>query len=177
MCDTPGWEHTIIEYDNKIPDRDFKIVDVANLKISKHPLSEQNEKDSGSRFLELCGSIKVHGLICLIIVREVNDYYEVIDGTRRLHAFRAMGIQRTPVYIIKNMDARFVVLIQFRFDQPPFIKFAQNQCSKCSVHYCCEYGSHNSWITTRITMGSQLIPSAHRAPQVYILYPKNSDCH
>lgn len=87
------------------------------------------------------------------------------------------------INIINEQDClqlltRFVVLIQFPFDQPPSIKFAQNQCPKCSVHYCCEDGSHKSWIITRITMGSQLHnPICLQSTTNLNPYPKNSDCH
>jgi ParB-like chromosome segregation protein Spo0J len=68
------------------------------------------------RFLALCGSIKVTGLINILIVRELNNgNYEVLDGVRRLRALKAIHVTRLPIWILKDVkndtDALIVSLV------------------------------------------------------------------
>lgn len=53
--------------------------------------------------VELSESIKEFGIIQPLIVRKIEDYYEIIAGERRWRAARLAGIKKIPV-IIKNYD-------------------------------------------------------------------------
>lgn len=52
---------------------------------------------------ELAISIKEHGVIQPIIVRKVNDKYEIIAGERRYKASALAGLTKIPA-IIRNLD-------------------------------------------------------------------------
>ena len=52
---------------------------------------------------ELCETIKSHGIIQPIVVRERNGKYEIIAGERRWRAVRKLGMERIPA-IVKEFD-------------------------------------------------------------------------
>ena len=52
---------------------------------------------------ELAASIKEHGVIQPIIVRQVNNKYEIIAGERRYKASALAGMTKIPA-IINNLD-------------------------------------------------------------------------
>ena len=52
---------------------------------------------------ELAVSIKEHGVIQPIIVRKVNDKYEIIAGERRYKASALAGLTKIPA-IIRDLD-------------------------------------------------------------------------
>ena len=54
---------------------------------------------------ELAASIKEHGIIQPLIVREKGDFYEIIAGERRWRAARIAGLKEVPV-LVKNYEAR-----------------------------------------------------------------------
>ena len=54
---------------------------------------------------ELADSIKIHGVIQPIIVKEVNDRYFIIAGERRWRASRLAGLKTIPC-VIKNYSER-----------------------------------------------------------------------
>lgn len=52
---------------------------------------------------ELCETIKSHGIIQPIVVRERNGKYEIIAGERRWRAVKKLGMERIPA-IVKEFD-------------------------------------------------------------------------
>ena len=52
---------------------------------------------------ELASSIREHGLLQPILVRKVNDKYQIISGERRWRACRMAGLVEVPV-ILKDLD-------------------------------------------------------------------------
>jgi ParB family chromosome partitioning protein len=54
---------------------------------------------------ELKENIKHDGLLMALTVRKVNDYYELIDGDRRLHALKELGIKTAECSVIIADDA------------------------------------------------------------------------
>ena len=52
---------------------------------------------------ELASSIREHGLLQPIIVRKVDDKYQIISGERRWRACRMAGLVEVPV-ILKELD-------------------------------------------------------------------------
>lgn len=52
---------------------------------------------------ELADSIKKHGIIQPLVVRKVEDKYEIIAGERRYKAAQIAGLQRVPV-VVMNLD-------------------------------------------------------------------------
>ena len=54
---------------------------------------------------ELANSIKADGVIQPIVVRKVNDKYEIIAGERRFRASKLAGLEKVPV-VVKNVTDR-----------------------------------------------------------------------
>lgn len=52
---------------------------------------------------ELADSIKQHGIIQPLVVRKINDKYEIIAGERRYKAAQMAGLQKVPA-IVMNLD-------------------------------------------------------------------------
>ncbi len=52
---------------------------------------------------ELADSIRIHGIISPLIVRENGDFYEIIAGERRWRAARMAGLKEVPV-LVKNYE-------------------------------------------------------------------------
>jgi ParB family chromosome partitioning protein len=59
---------------------------------------------------ELVESVKVHGILQPLIVREVDDKLELIAGERRLRAAEAAGLNRVPVMVIEASDEKALQL-------------------------------------------------------------------
>ncbi len=55
------------------------------------------------RLNELAASIKRHGVVQPILVRQMGDRYEIVAGERRYRAARLAGLERVPV-IVKQFD-------------------------------------------------------------------------
>jgi len=58
---------------------------------------------SDEKLTELAESIKVHGIIQPLLVREINGQYQLIAGERRLRAAKLAGLTEVPV-VIKELD-------------------------------------------------------------------------
>jgi ParB family chromosome partitioning protein len=54
---------------------------------------------------ELKESIEHNGLLMPLVVRNVNDYFELLDGDRRLHALKLLGMKTADCSIIVASDA------------------------------------------------------------------------
>ena len=66
---------------------------------------------------ELADSIKEHGVIQPIIVRQIGDKYELIAGERRSKASAIAGLTTIPA-IIKNMDDKeYEILFSHEFEE------------------------------------------------------------
>lgn len=58
------------------------------------------------RIEELCQTIRTHGVIQPIVVREKGGGYELIAGERRLRAVKKLGLKRIPAIIRSMSDAQ-----------------------------------------------------------------------
>lgn len=78
---------------------------IAEIEISKlRPNPYQPRKNfNEEHLLELMASIKEHGVIQPIVVRESLNGYEIIAGERRWRASRALNLETIPV-VIKNFS-------------------------------------------------------------------------
>jgi ParB family chromosome partitioning protein len=75
------------------------------------PSSLQPRKDFGGEALqELVDSIRQHGIIQPLIVREINGRHELIAGERRWRAAQEAGLTRVPVIIRKATDLEVLEL-------------------------------------------------------------------
>lgn len=55
---------------------------------------------------ELISSIRENGIIEPLVVRKINDFYELIAGHRRLNALKFLHKETAPVYIIDVQDQK-----------------------------------------------------------------------
>ncbi|MGE5588846.1 MAG: nucleoid occlusion protein [Clostridia bacterium] len=78
------------------------VKEIALSLIRSNPYQPREAFDDES-LQELADSIKEHGLIQPVIVRQVGDQYEIIAGERRLRACRMAGLQSVPA-IIRDMS-------------------------------------------------------------------------
>lgn len=81
--------------------RGVKEVLVNKIKVNPHqPRTDFDE----AALKELAESIKIHGIIQPLTVRESKDgTYELISGERRLRAIKMVGLEKVPAYI-RNVD-------------------------------------------------------------------------
>lgn len=63
---------------------------------------------------ELANSIKADGVIQPIVVRKVDDKYEIIAGERRFRASKLAGLEKVPVVVknVTNRKARELALVE-----------------------------------------------------------------
>ena len=78
---------------------------------SVHPNPEQPRTQFDEEELaELSESIKKHGLLQPILVREVEDGYQIIAGERRWQACKKLGLEKVPVNVTEADDAKSLTL-------------------------------------------------------------------
>jgi len=69
-------------------------------KITRN-LNQPRKQFDESSLASLAESIKVAGIIQPIVVRQVDDHYEVIAGERRFRAAQIAGLEKIPVLLRK----------------------------------------------------------------------------
>lgn len=86
---------------------------VATVKISLvEPNLDQPRKDFDPEALaDLCESIKTHGILQPLAVREISGgRYQIIAGERRWRAAREAGLAEVPVYVVEADDKKVMEL-------------------------------------------------------------------
>ncbi len=76
------------------------LTDIEVAKIRPNPYQPRQDFDP-LKLEELKKSIRENGIIQPITVRQVDNYYELIAGERRLRAVTDLGYETIPAYIIK----------------------------------------------------------------------------
>lgn len=95
---------SLLKEEDFIANENLLDIDIKNLM----PRSDQPRKFFDDNSLkDLAESIKIDGIIQPIVVREMDDKYEIIAGERRFRAAKIAGLKKIPV-IIKNVDNRKV---------------------------------------------------------------------
>ncbi|HEV8662046.1 MAG TPA: ParB/RepB/Spo0J family partition protein [Candidatus Methylomirabilis sp.] len=80
-----------------------------------HPSGHQPRKVfDGNKLQELAGSIRSHGVLAPIILRQTNDGYELVAGERRFRAARMAGLATIPAIIkeVSNSEMLELALIE-----------------------------------------------------------------
>lgn len=85
---------------NDLEDEGILEIDINKIEANKNQPRKYFDEES---LLELSESIKNYGMIQPIVVRKVNDYYELIAGERRFRAAKIAGLKKLPA-IIKDFD-------------------------------------------------------------------------
>lgn len=78
---------------------------VATSAVVASPWQPRTVFDSGS-LTELVDSVKVHGILQPLLVREVGSRFELIAGERRLRAAQAALLKKVPVIVIEASDEK-----------------------------------------------------------------------
>ncbi len=74
--------------------------------IDRNPYQVREREDVN----DLVSSIREHGILQPLLVREVNGRYVLIAGARRLKAAREVGLEKVPVYILNVNDREAMAL-------------------------------------------------------------------
>ncbi|TQQ84571.1 nucleoid occlusion protein [Peptacetobacter hominis] len=82
---------------------DRKVIEVPVEKIIPNPYQPRMHF-SDELLNELSESIKMHGVIQPIMVREKGDLYEIVAGERRFRASKLAGLKTVPVIVNNNID-------------------------------------------------------------------------
>lgn len=79
------------------------ILEIPIEKIAASPFQSRQAFDPG-KLAELAESIKERGMIQPVVVRSVNDTYELIAGERRLKAVQRLNWPTIPAVVIESVD-------------------------------------------------------------------------
>ena len=95
----------ITDSDSQIVDgKEIKVVEIAKVKPDPNqPRKEINPQSTDIK--ELAQSIKVHGFINFITVRQQQEVYIIVAGERRYTAAKVAGLKKIPVMIIDESKA------------------------------------------------------------------------
>lgn len=72
-------------------------------KVEPSPFQPRREFDA-EELNELVGSIREHGVLAPILVRELGDGFQLIAGERRLRACKKAGVPQIPVRVVDVVD-------------------------------------------------------------------------
>ena len=76
-------------------------VDIA--KIQRNPYQPRKRFDD-DELKQLTDSVKQHGILQPLVVRDAGDHFQLIAGERRLRAAEAAGLPLVPVHIVRFND-------------------------------------------------------------------------
>lgn len=90
---------SLLRDEDFITDENLLTVDLDKLMAREDQPRKSFDDDS---LKELANSIKADGVIQPIVVRKVDDRYEIIAGERRFRASKLAGLEKVPV-VVKNV--------------------------------------------------------------------------
>lgn len=93
---------SLLRDEDFITDENLLTVDLDKL-MAREDQPRKSFDDDGLK--ELANSIKSDGVIQPIVVRKVDDRYEIIAGERRFRASKLAGLEKVPV-VVKNVTDR-----------------------------------------------------------------------
>ena len=93
---------SLLRDEDFIADENLLTVDLDKLMAREDQPRKSFDDDS---LKELANSIKADGVIQPIVVRKVDDRYEIIAGERRFRASKLAGLEKVPV-VVKNVTDR-----------------------------------------------------------------------
>lgn len=93
---------SLLRDEDFITDENLLTVDLDKLMAREDQPRKSFDDDS---LKELANSIKADGVIQPIVVRKVDDRYEIIAGERRFRASKLAGLEKIPV-VVKNVTDR-----------------------------------------------------------------------
>lgn len=106
------------------PSEVAKIVEIRTSEIDEfpnHPFKVINDAEMD----KLVDSIKDNGLITPVIVRKVNDRYQMISGHRRLNACKLLGKETIKANVVNVSDDEATIMMVEANYQRPSIKLSE----------------------------------------------------
>ncbi len=94
---------------NTVDTNEETVVFVAIEKIEANPFQPRKHFDKKA-INELRDSIKMHGVLQPIILRQVDDKYQIVVGERRFRASKAAGIAEIPAVVRQLSDVELMEL-------------------------------------------------------------------
>jgi len=89
--------------DSPAPDHAGPQTSVAVDRIRQNPFQPRKDFDADD-LASLCDSIRHHGVLQPLVVRRVDDHYQLVAGERRLRAAQAAGLAEVPVRVVDLTD-------------------------------------------------------------------------
>ena len=122
--------------------------------IEQNPCQPRKTFD-GDELAALSASIKTHGVLQPLVVRQVGERYQLVAGERRLRAAREAGLSRVPVTVVdfndqQVLEAALVENIQ-RSDLNPIEK------AQGFKEYLSRYHMTHEQLATRLGLGRATI--------------------
>jgi ParB family chromosome partitioning protein len=75
--------------------------------IERNPYQPRKEFDD-AELNALCASIKSHGVLQPLVVRQIGDRFQLVAGERRLRAAKAAGLASVPVRVVDFNDQQIL---------------------------------------------------------------------
>lgn len=85
----------------------LSLAEVAVTAIEENPYQPRKTFDEDD-LSSLCESIRTHGVLQPLVVRQVGERYQLVAGERRLRAARTAGLPRVPVRVVDFNDQQVV---------------------------------------------------------------------
>jgi ParB family chromosome partitioning protein len=122
--------------------------------IEQNPYQPRKAFDS-DELASLCASIRTHGILQPLVVRQVGERYQLVAGERRLRAARDAGLNSVPVTVVdfndqQILEAALVENIQ-RSDLNPIEK------AQGFKEYLTRYRMTHEQLATRLGLGRATI--------------------
>lgn len=76
-------------------------IDIQSIQINPY---QPRKEFSSEKLAELAESIKIHGIIQPLLVREIDGQYQLIAGERRLRAAKMVGLTEVPIVVREMSD-------------------------------------------------------------------------
>lgn len=130
--------------------------------LIRDPEAPARENMDEAKFLELCQSISDVGLIEPVIVKDCNEYFEVVAGHRRTMACRAAGLHTVPCLIRRDPTiSNLAIMIHenaFREDMNPveegrfYLRALQEECGDDVDKLCGMLNRDRGFVEGRILL-------------------------
>lgn len=140
--------------DVSAPTADAPVCKLPVGKIAFNPYQPRKQFD-GEELASLATSIKTHGVLQPLVVRQVADGYQLIAGERRLRAAKEAGLTEVPVHLVAFNDqqvfeAALVENIQ-RSDLNPIEK------AQGFKEYMTKFGINQDQLGARLGLGASTV--------------------
>lgn len=97
-------EDTILQNDQEEQKEEHTSANLIDINLIKSNQEQPRKTFDDEKIMELCESIKHHGIIQPVILRKENSEYIIVAGERRWRAAKLAGIKEIPAIIMELSD-------------------------------------------------------------------------